>query len=205
MYNIRQQYNEYKHILPLEILQSELRTSNVVAVLENDSVNPFNIALDRTMLINLSSRSEMETLSKLLSQQQDGITLAKEFLQERLLLSYISTMESRQGIDFKEALKYAVQLCLNFPDGTKRSPAESSLMNNIDYTQVVDNAYANVGGYMVDLMAAIKAVGSFSTVEELIKRVLFIIPRDCGRVDLVADSYREISLKTSTGGIIHNP
>ena len=77
MYNIRQQYNEYKHILPLEILQSELRTSNVVAVLENDSVNPFNIALDRTMLINLSSGSEMETLSKLLSQQQDGITLAR--------------------------------------------------------------------------------------------------------------------------------
>ena len=38
------------------------------------------------MLINRSSESEMETPAKLLSLQQDGITLAKEFLQERLLL-----------------------------------------------------------------------------------------------------------------------
>ena len=39
------------------------------------------------MLIDLSSGSEMEPSTKLLSLQQDGITLAKEFLQERLLLS----------------------------------------------------------------------------------------------------------------------
>ena len=83
--NIRQQYNGCKHIRPSQILKSESRTSNIVAVLENDYVNPFDIALDRTMLIKLSSRSEMETPSKLLSLQQDGITLAKEFLQKRLL------------------------------------------------------------------------------------------------------------------------
>ena len=47
-------------------------------------------------------------------------------------------------------------------------------------------------------MAAIRAVGSFTTVEELINRVLSTVPRDCERVDLVADSYREISWENST-------
>ena len=47
-------------------------------------------------------------------------------------------------------------------------------------------------------MATIRAVGNFSTVEELINQVLSIIPRDCERVDLMADSYREISWKNST-------
>ena len=46
---------------PSQILKSESRKSNVVAVLENEFVNPFDIALDRTMLINLSSGSEVET------------------------------------------------------------------------------------------------------------------------------------------------
>ena len=82
------------------------------------------------------------------------------------------TMKSGQVIDFKEAIKYPlspIRLSLSFPDSTKRSPAKSSLMKIIDYTQVVeDDAYANVGAYIVDPMAAIRAVGIFSTVEELI-------------------------------------
>ena len=63
-------------------------------------------------------------------------------------------------------------------------------MKKIDYTQVVeDGAYANVGACIVDLMAAIRAIGIFLIVEELlINQVLSIIPRDCGRVNLVADS-----------------
>ena len=133
----------------------------------------------------------METPIKLLSLQQDGITLAKTFLQERLLLSskisfdhiprninklamvkekYIAkrnsltmakvnrdvledllslTMKSGQVINFKEALKYTlpfIPLSLSFPNSTKRSPAKSSLMKIIDFTQVVeDDAYANNG------------------------------------------------------------
>ena len=133
----------------------------------------------------------METPIKLLSLQQDGITLAKTFLQERLLLSskisfdhiprninklamvkekYIAkrnsltmakvnrdvledllslTMKSGQVINFKEALKYPlpfIPLSLSFPNSTKRSPAKSSLMKIIDFTQVVeDDAYANNG------------------------------------------------------------
>ena len=72
-------------------------------------------------------------------------------------------------------------------------------MKIIDYTQVVeDDAYANVGAYIVELMATIQVVCNFSTVEELINQVLSIIPRDCRRVDLVADSYREIPWKNST-------
>ena len=57
MYNIRKcttsgkQYDECKHTRPWRILQSEPRMSNIAAVL----VNPFDIALDRTKLINLST------------------------------------------------------------------------------------------------------------------------------------------------------
>ena len=112
-------------------------------------------------------------------------------------------MKSGQVIDFKEALKYPlapILLSLGFPDGTKRSPAKSSLMKIIDYAQVVeDGAYTNVDAYIVDLMAGIRVVGIFLTVEELlINRKLSIIPRDCRRVYLVADSYREISWENST-------
>ena len=51
------------------------------------SVNPFGIAIDRTMLINFSSGSEMEIPTKLLNLPQVGITVAKEFLLEQLILS----------------------------------------------------------------------------------------------------------------------
>ena len=56
-------------------------------------------------------------------------------------------------------------------------------MKIINYTQVVeDDAYVNVGAYIIDLIAAIRAVSSFSTAEELMNWVLSIIPRDYGRV-----------------------
>ena len=73
-------------------------------------------------------------------------------------------------------------------------------MKIIDYAQVVeDGAYTNVDAYIVDLMAGIRVVGIFLTVEELlINRKLSIIPRDCRRVYLVADSYWEISWENST-------
>ena len=69
-------------------MRSEPRKSIVIAVLENKYFKPFDIVIDRTMLINLRSGSEMETPTKLLNLQQDGIIITKEFLQERLLLSF---------------------------------------------------------------------------------------------------------------------
>ena len=66
------------------------------------------------------------------------------------------TMKNGQVNDFKEVLKYPlppIPLSLTFPDSAKRTPVKSSLIKIIDYTQ--DDAYANVGGYIVDLMVAI--------------------------------------------------
>ena len=108
----------------------------------------------------------------------------------RDVLGYLLRLTMKIGwvIDFEKTLKYPlspIPLSLSFPDGTKRSPAKSSLMKIIDYTQVVeDDAYANVGAYIVDLTAVIRAVGTLLTLEEFINRVLSIILRDCGRVDL---------------------
>ena len=185
----------------------------------------------------------METATKLVNLQKDSITIAEEFLQERLLLfskkffdpipwninkstmvkkKYIKkkislttaevnrdvlgdllrqAMRIGQVIDFEETLKYPlspIPLSLIFPDGIKRSPAKSSLIKIIDYTQVVeDDAYVNVNAYILDLTAAARAVGTLLTLEEFINQVLSIILRDCRRVDLVADSFREISWKKS--------
>ena len=56
-------------------------------------------------------------------------------------------------------------------------------MKIINDTKVVEHdAYVNVGAYIIDLIAAIRAASSFSTVEELMNWVLSIIPRDYGRV-----------------------
>ena len=106
-------------------------------------------------------------------------------------------MRIGQVIDFEETLKYPlspIPLSLSFPDGIKRSPAKSSLIKIIDYTQVVeDDAYANDNAYILDQTAAARAVGTLLTLEEFINQVLSIILRDCRRVNLVADSFREIS------------
>ena len=82
MCNIKKQYDEYNCTRSSQILKSESRESNIVAVLENEFVNTFDIALDKTMLINLSSGSVMETPTKLQNLQQDGIIIAKEFFKE---------------------------------------------------------------------------------------------------------------------------
>ena len=52
---------------PSWIAQSELHPSNVAAVLENDYVNPSDIVLQKTLLLNLSFGSKMESPTKLLS------------------------------------------------------------------------------------------------------------------------------------------
>ena len=85
MCNIRQKYDKYKHTQLPQILLSESYTSNYVAVLENDYVNLFDNALDRTMLINLSSGSEMETLLSCYACNKMTLLL-QEFLQKCFLL-----------------------------------------------------------------------------------------------------------------------
>ena len=75
--NIREQYDVYNPTRCSQILKSESRKANVIAVLENEFINPFDIALDRTMLINLSSGLVMETPTKLQNLHQDGIVIAK--------------------------------------------------------------------------------------------------------------------------------
>ena len=94
-----------------------------------------------------------------------------------------------------------IPLNLSFPDGLKRRPVKSSLMKIIDYTQVVeDGAYANVGACIVDLMAAIRAIGIFLIVEELlIDQVLSIIPREqqvciCPQEDIANNCKYQMSL-----------
>ena len=95
MCNIREQYDEYKRTRPSQILKSESRKSNVVAALENEYVNPFDIALDRTMLINLSSGSEMETPTKLVNLQQDGIRVSSRMtsiiIQNVFMIPFLET------------------------------------------------------------------------------------------------------------------
>ena len=71
-------------------------------------------------------------------------------------------------------------------------------MNIIDYTQVVeDGAYANVGAYIVDLMAAIRALGSYFLDSRRAAHQPITIHHS-KRLWKVAHSYREIFWENST-------
>ena len=116
------------------------------------------------------------------------------------LLSY--SMKTENKIDFKEALKYPlspVPLSLCHADGTKKSCKKADIYNVIDYRGTTpESAYNNVKTYIFDLMAVIRCVEIFKTIKELIFKILNTIPKDCHRLDAVADSYRSVSWKNKT-------
>ena len=81
----------------------------------------------------------------------------------------------------------------------KRSCAKSDLLKVIDLEVTsADEAYTGVEAFVLDIMASVRTVGIFTTIEELIWKVLNTVPKQIKRVDLLADSYRQISWKNQT-------
>ena len=120
------------------------------------------------------------------------------------LLVYLA--KSGRAIDFQTALQYPLsseRLAFTNPDGTRRNTKKSQLMeimlsyvNDLpDYSDVRIQK-EQIAAYLVDLMALIRALpGVCDTYEELAQKVFDALPVGYQRIDIVADSYRENSLK----------
>ena len=112
------------------------------------------------------------------------------------------SLKSWGPIDYKEALKYplsAVPLSISHADGIRRKGKKSELANIILESKTPDNRQPpsnSSSAYVVDLMAAVRTVVHIpDTFENLTWKLLKTIPVGYKRIDIVADAYREISLK----------
>ena len=96
-----------------------------------------------------------------------------------------------------------IPLCFAHPDGTRRTTAKSKLMDEIltycdehadpSSFQVPKDRFA---AYLVDLMAPVRTLsGVCDTYESLSYKMFSMIPKGYERIDIVADTYREKSLK----------
>ena len=102
MCNIHTPSEMYKPCRPSQITKSEERVNNVVTVLQEEYINPFNENLDKNTLYDLSSGTPIpeDVAEKLLLLPDDGRRMAEEFLKERLLSNNVSFHERiKRNID----------------------------------------------------------------------------------------------------------
>ena len=122
------------------------------------------------------------------------------------LLAY--SVKSGRAIDFQTALQYPlspVPLAFANPDGTGRVTKKSQLMqimlsyvNDLSDYSDVRIPKEQIAAYLVDLMALIRVLpGVCGTYEELAQKGFNALPVGYQRIDIVADTYRENSLKNS--------
>ena len=251
MCGITTQTEMYKPCRQSQIINSEQQVTAVFNTQSVEYLNPFDVNLDKTKLLNLSSGSPIaEDIEEiLLNLPKKGKELAEQFQKELLLSSKISfhapikrninkslittkmnvqnrqkskkidstyinrnilstlvsySVKSGKAIDFTEALKFPlspVPLSLCHGDGTKRKNKKSDLIGiilNYQTEEVHPKVENKSCVYILDLMANIRQIKDVpSTFEELAWRILKSVPRGYSRVDIVADSYLDVSIKSS--------
>ena len=122
----------------------------------------------------------------------------------RNIIGNLLALSAKTGqlIDFNKALEFP--LCpvdLSNPDGCRRSTQksklteiiirESTLMNNAEFPRK-----SEVIAYVVDLMALVRTIANIpGTYEELTSQLIGLLPTGYKRVDIEADTYREVSIK----------
>ena len=251
MADINHANDEYKATRPSQILKSEKYVTDLVEILKNDFVNPFNSNIDKDKLHNLSSGIPVnDDLAEDILQTKDcGINSYNEFVEKRTksqavkihdpikrqkvslfknttgkvilkqkgnektievnrdVLAKLLALSTKHNkvIDFEVALTYPlspVPISLSHPDGTRRKTTKSSLMNII-------NSYCDTNfdhslpprqtsTYMVDLMALIRTVSPVpETYSSLTNNLIERLPKDYNRIDIIADTYQENSLKNN--------
>ena len=112
--------------------------------------------------------------------------------------------KSEKLIDFETALSYplcSVPLSLLSPDGCRRATQKSKLMEIIlNNSETLESDQMppkdSVIAYVVDLMALVRVQSNIPvTYEELSLQLFKSIPQGYKRVDIVADTYRQQSIK----------
>ena len=113
------------------------------------------------------------------------------------------TAKYEKPLDFEEVLCYPlalVPLSIANPDGTrlttKKSNINKIIMEDYDDSSKPPPSFKNTASFIVDMMAAIRCLAEIpETYDTLAWNFLKLLPKDYPRVDIVADSYFETSLK----------
>ena len=111
---------------------------------------------------------------------------------------------AQQLIDFEAALSfppYHVSLSLAYPDRTKRSTQKSKLLEIVlegSSDPVDTHQQRDVSTLIIDMIAHYRAISTNlpQTFEEWIIRFLQTIQKGYKRIDIVADTYRDFSIKS---------
>ena len=112
-------------------------------------------------------------------------------------------METAKAIIFVNARKYPlspIPLSIRNADGTKRKTNKSTLQKIIlkhSSNNVVPEIIRENTAYIVDLMATIRTMTEIpETFEGLAWQLIKLLPSCYKRVDIVADTYQENSIKS---------
>ena len=114
------------------------------------------------------------------------------------------SIKANRLINLEEAFKYplyTVPLCLAHRDGSMKKPWKSKLVeciipdNNIQNEEIIDK---HMSAYVLDMMAQIRSCINNvpETFEQFTEIFLSSIPKNFRRVDLVADTYPDVSIKS---------
>ena len=124
-----------------------------------------------------------------------------------LLLS--ASAKSGQVIDFAKALEYPlgpVPLSLANPDGSRRVTSKSKLLKVIlkhCNSQILRPRESQpprrvVSAVVIDMIACLRTMTQIpDTYKELTWKFLKLLPQGYERIDIVADTFREVSLKSA--------
>ena len=244
----------YTPLRPSQILKSEKLVSNIVKVLKEEYLNPFDESLDKMKLWNLSSgipvsstlaesiigakklgeeayesfckfRIDSKEIDfhapisrlnlKLFKHTGNKVTIksstkSKCIEANRNVLGTLLAISCRneRAIDFETALKFplcSVPLSLANPDGSRRSTMKSKLQaillqfckTPVVHPREILPAKREVSTFIIDMMASIRTLTALpDTYEEFTWKFIKSLPNGYHRVDIVADTYQDESIKS---------
>ena len=143
--------------------------------------------------------------------QTEQSTQVKTIEANRNILASLLSLSAKTGqvIDFEKALKYplsSVPLSLANPDGARRTTAKSKLQgiildhcsNPVGHPIETLPDKRNVSAFLIDMMAVIRTLTEIpENYEDLTWKFMKALPRNYCRVDIVADMYQEMSIKSA--------
>ena len=170
--------------------------------LESSQVK-FHDPIKRRKLALFSSSSKKVTIEE--NKKVKAIEVNRNILGTLLSIS----AKSGQAIDFEKALEYPlcpVPLSLANADGSRRVTSKSALIQVILkkvkrpvlHPRESQPPKEIVSAFIVDMMASLRGITQIpETYEDLTWKFLKQLPSGYSRVDIVADTYQEVSLKSA--------
>ena len=167
-----------------------------------DGTKKFHDPLPRNKIKAFKNISKTLVLKK--SHKERKVEVNRDILALLVRLSLTSGLP----VDFNKALEYPlspIPLSIATPDGERRETVKSKLMEIIISTcrrppqspkSVIRVNKQKPSALVIDLIAAIRTMTEIpETYHELTWKLLGSLPKGYKRVDLVADTYREVSIK----------